>query len=102
MSFTLFIDELAKIDIIETTAWYNSKKAGLGNEYYEAYKRTLLHITKYPFIYPPGFRNTRKAQVGTRFPYFIIYKVDADLNQIIVIAILYGGRDPNLLESRAK
>jgi toxin ParE1/3/4 len=101
MTFDLLIDDLAKQDLRETVDWYNQKRSGLGKEFFEDYKKTIVHIASNPLLFRERFRKTRKVQVGSRFPYFISFKVDVDRQAIIVIAVLFGGRNPQLLDTRS-
>lgn len=89
--------EPAFIELNEAIEYYNSKSDNLGFEFFEEIKSTLLLISKYPEIWSPFTKNTRKAQIK-RFPFNIIYTISAD--KIFIVAIAHQHRKPGFWKER--
>ena len=102
MSYKLLIDVQAKLDVRGTVTYYNEKTLGLGKEYFEAYKSALNIISDNPFIFRLRFKNTSKAPVGSRFPFFICFLIDEKQKTITIVSVLHGGRDPEVWKERVK
>ena len=77
----------AKQDMVEAISYYDQHKPGLGTEFLDALKDLLRRIADNPHLYASFRRQTRKA-VMTRFPYYIVYRFDAE--SVIVAAVFYG------------
>ena len=58
-------------------------------------------IRSNPTAYPTSYRGTRRALIR-RFPYGVIYLPVPDQSTIIVLAVLYCGRDPKLWRQRSR
>jgi toxin ParE1/3/4 len=63
-------------------------------------RRTFHRIRTNPEAYPLGYRGTRRALIR-RFPYGVIYLPVAELDTIVVLAVLHCGRDPKLWRQRS-
>ena len=58
----------------------------------------LVSITKNPLAYPVVRKVVRRA-LTKRFPYGVLYLVEADT--VVVLAILHQARDPEIWSRRA-
>lgn len=54
-SFTVEIEDRAKIEIADTYAWYELQKTGLGEKFFKAFEKTIDYIKKTP----DGFEEIR-------------------------------------------
>lgn len=99
MVFEFIISEGAKQDIIEIVDWYESKKKGLGNRFYNELLFEFEKITERPASYTFYNKDFRRA-IPKHFPYLIIFKVYE--KEIVVYAIVYGGRNPALISKKIK
>ena len=97
MNLPLIITPEAEADIAEAKAWYEHKREGLGDEFLLCVEAGLDHIRRSPGAgteIHPGVRRV----VIKRFPYGIYYRVDPD--QIAVLAVYHGRRDPRGWQTR--
>ena len=61
----------------------------------------LQRLRSNPAAYPASYRGTRRALIH-RFPYGVIYLPVPDQSYIVVLEVLYCGRDPNLWRQRSR
>ena len=97
MSLPLILTEEAERDLAEARDYYDRRRAGLGDEFLERIEAAMNHIRRVPegsTEVQPGVRRT----VVRGFPYNVIYRIDAD--QIAVIAVYHGKRDPRGWQQR--
>ena len=83
---------LAVQELTDAATYYEIKQPGLGAEFRETVRQSLLRISKYPSAYPLERPQIRKCVLG-RFPYNILYTVEKDL--VLVIAIAHQHQRPN-------
>ena len=97
MTFSLrFRPEI--VDDLEAAAkWYDERSVGLGGEFLQECRATLDRIRENPkqvAIDADGVRSTRLH----RFPFVVHYRTER--NTVVVIAIMFGGRDPSAWRDR--
>lgn len=71
--------------------WYDQRQPGLGNDFLDQFQRTLRRIV----AEPEGWRKIRGENRRLnfhRFPYAIVYSVDADV--LYVKAVMHLHRRP--------
>jgi toxin ParE1/3/4 len=78
---------------LEACDWYESKRAGLGLEFFSSIESSFSIIQKTPFLFAIKIKNVRCAFVP-HFPYGIFYFIDND--RIVVIAVFHLSRNPRL------
>ena len=81
----------AAADVEDAFRWYERQRAGLGEEFLGAVKRTQDSIAENPELYPVIHRDTRRAFLK-RFPYGLYFRVLGE--QVIIVACYHGKRDP--------
>jgi plasmid stabilization system protein ParE len=87
------VDEFA-----DARKWYAGLKVkGLSNRFAQAVKATIQQILKHPTAYAVRYNNVRIAHTD-KFPYAIHFYIENDT--IIIIAIIFNGRDPNITLKR--
>jgi plasmid stabilization system protein ParE len=97
VSYSLLVRPEAQADLAETLKWYE-EQAGLGRQFVEMVDAALVSITKNPLAYPAVRKVVRRA-LTKRFPYGVLYLVEADT--VVVLAILHQARDPEIWSRRA-
>ena len=100
MSFTAKILHDARLDIIETIAWYNEQQVGLGKRFRTALTETISRIRDNPMLSAVQYRNVRMAYIN-KFPHLVYYIFEEQRQGIIVLAILHGSRNPAIWKGRA-
>jgi plasmid stabilization system protein ParE len=98
MSLPLVINPLAEEDLEEAKVWYEEQRDGLGDVLVDCVHQALEQVQQFPGASPIVFLDLRRKLVR-RFPYGIYYRVDDD--QITVVAVYHGKRDPRGWQERA-
>ena len=88
----------AETEHLESVAFYETKKAGLGASYLSEFESTMAAVCENPHRYPaeqqPNIRRVRMK----RFPYNILFKETA--NTVQVLAVAHKRRHPKYWQSR--
>lgn len=87
MSYDLFIQSEAIIDIQEAFEWYEVKREGLGFDLIEEIENGYDKICNNPQYYTSITKKFRRLKVN-RFPYLIIYEIEK--NSVIVNSIKHS------------
>ena len=81
----------AERDIQSAYEWYESQRAGLGNEFLAALRERLEAVRGHPESSAVVYRGIRRAVVS-RFPYLIFDIVRPE--RVAVLAVLHHARNP--------
>ena len=81
----------AERDIQSAYEWYESQRAGLGNEFLTGLRERLEAVRGHPESSPVIYRGIRRAVVS-RFPYLIFYVARPE--RVTVLAVLHHARNP--------
>jgi toxin ParE1/3/4 len=84
-------------ELVETFAWYEERREGLGTEFAQAIVKLVAQVTEHPSIFPRIHGEVRRATLR-RFPYAIYFRLSAD--EIVVLAI-HGRQNPRRWQSRS-
>jgi plasmid stabilization system protein ParE len=87
----------AQSELLDARAWYEAERDGLGATFAAAVEATVTSILENPQAYPCVKADTRRALVR-RFPYAVYFRATDD--EIVVLAIMHGRRDPRHWRSR--
>ncbi len=90
MSWRVIIRPNAEVDLQDARSWYESQRAGLGDELLVEVRhavRLLEEQSERRPVYYNGFRRL----ITHRYPYKIFYRVEGDC--VIVFRILHAKRD---------
>jgi len=85
------LSEAATEELDDAYRWYESQRAGLGDELLDEFLRSSQRVADNPRLYPVVDGETRRALLH-RFPYGIFYRIQGDT--ILVIAFFHAKRDP--------
>jgi plasmid stabilization system protein ParE len=97
MVFNFIVKEDVLPDIMEIVDWYNHQQIGLGDRFYKTLLSEFEKIIKNPTSYSFYKKDFRRA-VLKYFPYLILFKVYEQ--EIIVYSVIYGGRNPQLINRK--
>src|SRR5580692_3383136 len=91
MAAELVVAPEAELDVTEAYVWYESRRAGLGEEFLSAVDASMERIRRQPTIYPRVHEEYRRALVR-RFPYAIFFEYAE--TAVTVYAVFHTSRDP--------
>ena len=97
MAFNVILSTQVQLDIWDIISWYESQQPGLGDRFNKELNKTLFDIGIKPSSYSFYKKDFRRA-ILTHFPYLIIFKVSQQ--DIIIYAVIYGGRNPRLINQK--
>lgn len=97
MKLPLIITQEAEEDILFSAVWYDQQREHLGDEFIRCLEGAFIRIQRNPESFAEVFPSVRRALVR-RFPYSVIYRLDSD--QIGIIAVYHGSRDPKGWQER--
>lgn len=82
----------AEAEYLESIAYYESKRAGLGALYIAAFEKTVSSVCVSPHRYPTANNaDIRCAQIKT-FPFSVLYRESS--NNIQILAVAHHRRRP--------
>ena len=87
----------AEAEMEQAHAWYEQRKAGLGDEFLRCVDACIASLQRNPEAYPVAHKQVRMALVR-RFPYLVFYTPEA--NQITVFLVFHAARDPQMWKRR--
>jgi toxin ParE1/3/4 len=88
----------AEDDIAAAFAWYESKTAGLGDQFLQSVRETVDRIRANPQLYGVYHNDIRAAPLN-RFAYVVYYRDRG--NDILVVAVQHGRRSSRVWQGRA-
>lgn len=101
MNWNVVARPQAKDDTIEAAAWYETQRAGLGDEFIEELLAVFAALEKNPLLncrqHPT--KNIR-WRYPKRFPYRVIYEVIEDKRLVIIAAVIHAVRNDRIWRSR--
>lgn len=97
MPLPLVFRRIAQVELDESVAWYENKRAGLGREFRIEIEKHLERIADRPERFVQVRGRVRRV-VLKRFPYSIYFLPEVD--RIIVLAVFHARRAPRHLERR--
>ncbi len=98
MKLPITFHRAASTEFSEATAWYESKRIGLGIEFIAEIERCVSLASEHPLQFPLVHHDIRRV-IANRFPYCVYFRTEKD--RIVVIAIFHGRRDPAIWIHRA-
>jgi plasmid stabilization system protein ParE len=94
----LVVRPAAAADIADAYEWYESQRAGLGEEFLAALTSVRDRVLSHPEAFPVVHRATRRALIIRRFPYGLFYRLHGDT--IVIVACMHANRDPRRWQRR--
>ena len=93
------VSAAAERDIESAAAWYEARREGLGQEFYDKVLEAIGKIEANPEGFAKVFRDARKVYLRKFTAIALWYKIMPD--ESLVIACLSSKRDPKLALERA-
>ena len=78
-------------EVEEACDWYDERKDGLGDEFFQELEAVLVLIARNPQAFPKASEDGRKGRLR-RFPYAVYYRMLAD--RVRILAVLHDRRHP--------
>jgi plasmid stabilization system protein ParE len=93
MDYSLVIREQAGEEFADAYSWYEEQQYGLGDLFEIKVKNKLTKICSQPFHYKDAYKKFHEALTDV-FLFLIVYTIDEEEKQIVVIAIFHASRNP--------
>jgi toxin ParE1/3/4 len=87
----------ARIELLESVAYYEAQRAGLGHRFLEGVTEAIHRIRRRPKLYPQVSDEWRQCRIP-RFPYGIVFRVGA--GRIEIHAVMHLHRKPGYWKNR--
>jgi hypothetical protein len=84
-------------DVVNAVTWYDDKRSGLGDEFLLEYLAAIQRIHHNPLLFAVAANGLRLCRLK-RFAYIVHFDVDDD--NILVVALMGGGRDDSAFAHR--
>lgn len=84
--------EAAQAELNDAFEWYEAQQKNLGMQFINEFEAAVKRISTYPKSYVLIGNEVRRCLIK-RFPYGILYGIDADT--IVIIAVAHLHRKPN-------
>lgn len=88
----------AQAELDEAILWYSTQAPGLGQSFLLEFLLSVQLIEQHPQAWHPLSAHTRRCRLR-RFPYGVIYAVDA--TDILILAVAHQHRKPFYWQDRA-
>ena len=82
-----------RIDLIEAKSYYYSINADLAKQFLFQVKQTKNSIAKNPLHFSVKYDNKVRTALLSQFPYHIHFFIDENRKQIIILSIVFAGKD---------
>lgn len=97
MSLPVSFQPAASAEFIEASAWYETKRVGLGRDFLAEIDRCVSLAASNPLQFPVVRADVRRI-VANRFPYSVYFR--AEKHRIVVLAVFHASRDPVIWQAR--
>ncbi len=81
-------------DVVAGYQWYESKAAGLGEEFLRLFYASSSDIPRNPLIYRAVYRDFRRRLLR-RFPYAIYFRLESDC--VVIAGVFHCARAPQAI-----
>jgi plasmid stabilization system protein ParE len=90
MKWHVLVRPAGRTDLQEARNWYESKRAGLGDEFLLSVADAFARLEESPERFPIYYEGFRRIITG-RFPYKVFYRIEGD--DVIVFRVLHATQD---------
>ncbi len=101
MIYKSVILPVASNDIRDNAKRYNTKQKGLGKRFTQTVREEIKFVCKNPHIYAVRYKDIRAIPIR-KFPYLILYYVNENDKEIVVISVFHTSRNPDIWKNRIK
>ena len=95
MKVVLVFSFHAKEEFKEAAKWYNERRIGLGDEFFNAIMHKISLIENNPERYPVRKGHFRET-LTRNFPFIIVYRYNKTKGLITISSIFHTSRNPKL------
>jgi plasmid stabilization system protein ParE len=96
-NFTLAFHVLAREEVSDAYQYYESRRPGLGDSFFESLDEIFDLIAENPNLFPVDFEEVRKAPIK-KFPFTIYYEmVEAE---IFIYSVFHQSQEPSVWHKR--
>lgn len=92
----------ARYDVEEAAAFYDERRAGLGDEFLAILRESLQRIKANPkafsFLETASPPSVYRRLLTPRFPYVVIFRESG--NEVVIVAVAHASRDPTYWRDR--
>ena len=85
-------------DVVDAIAWYDDKRPGLGEMLLVEYLAAIGRIRDNPLLFAVAANGLRPCRLK-RFSYIVHFDVDG--NDVLIVALMAGGRDDSAFIHRS-
>ena len=97
MAVKLIVAPEAELDVSEAYAWYEMRRAGLGEDFVSSVEACINRICPQPLSYPVVHETYRRPLVR-RFPYAIFFEYEEPVATIY--GVFHNSRNPDKWRQR--
>lgn len=93
MAYKISFRKRASLEYLSSLIWYKERSLQAAENYVLAVNEALGKVASYPH----QFRNTYQQfyEIGLkRYPFAIIYFIDEDLHQVVIVSLFHYKRNP--------
>lgn len=94
MAFDIIYEPLALKEYINAVLWYKEQSEVAASKFVAEVNDKLLSISLTPFRFKNKFKYFHEVSLK-KFPFYIVYFIDAREKKIIITAIYHHKRNPN-------
>jgi len=87
-------DPVAAVEYEETFLWYQQNSIVAADAFVDAMNEAINSICKTPKLYRNTYNTLREIHLK-RFPFCLIYEVDDEKKQVVIISIFHQSRNPD-------
>ena len=99
MSYRVDLKLEAHQDIFEAMLWYESKREGLGAEFYAEVEKVKKTLAINPDIFEVKYKKNVRWLQTERFPYIVVYVIKGD--NVVILAVVSTHRHPKIWKGRS-
>jgi plasmid stabilization system protein ParE len=91
--------DAADEDLERAFGYYESQRKGLGFDLIDEFRRGIERILEFPNGWQLLDDTYRRYRLH-RFPYGIVYRVDAEANRIVIVSLMHLSQKPGFWRDR--
>lgn len=98
MSYIIDLKFEAHQDILEAMLWYDTRRDGLGSEFYEEVDKAMSVLSEKADIFEIKYRREVRWFKTDRFPYILVYVIRK--RTVVVLAVASTHRHSRIWQDR--
>lgn len=94
MLFKIDFRKRALKEFVEATGWYQERSSQAAENFATIIQQALMEIKNQPYHFRQTHKDYREVKIK-KYPYSIVYFIDAKKQSIIITTIFHHKRNPN-------